>query len=179
MKRTGMRIMGLLAIMMLFSACAGSKASYSWKTPPKDREALDKYRKVLVVVQAKEGVRLVPDVRERLGRRIDEYIRTEYADKYIPVTALSAGPGTLGAQVSITRYDDGVAFAQYVFSGQVRMRIDGEVTLWDWQTKERLAEFNVTKTFEWERISGNSIKIDDLEPDFAQGVVAGIAQQDQ
>jgi hypothetical protein len=181
MKRTAfmMRVVGLLAIMIQFSACAGSKALYSWKTTPKDREALGKYRMVLVVVQAKDGVKLIQDVQERLGRRITEYFKTEYGDKYIPVTTLSAGPGTLGAQVSITRYDDGIAFAQYVFSGQVRMRIDGEVTLSDWQTKERLAEFNVSKSFEWESIYGKSIKIDDPEPDFAQGVVAGIAQEDQ
>jgi hypothetical protein len=175
-----LRCVGLSMALMQFWACAGTTAAtYSWKTPPNAKEVLDKYREVVVVVQPKEGVSLVPAVRDRLNRQICELIKTESGGKYVPVAPGTAGPGTLGAQVFIARYDDGIAFSQYVFSGQVRMRIDGDVVLSDWQTKRMLAEFNVTKTLEWEKLYGTSNMIDDLEPEFARGVVAGIAQQDQ
>lgn len=181
MERLGLvlRRLSICAVIFLLSACGGSRASYNWKTPPPDKEALEKYREVVVVVQPKEGVKLVPDVRDRLGRQIAELIRKETGGKYVPVAPTLAGPGTLDAEVFITRYDDGVAFAQYVFSGQIKMRIDGDVILSDWSTKQMLAEFNVTKTLELEKLYGTSALIKDLEPEFAHGVVAGIAQQDQ
>ncbi len=178
MKRTWVvsRATGLLIAMLLSSGCAEEMAVYKWKMPLQDKAALEKYHQVLVDIQAKDGVRLPLTIRERLVLRINESFRKESNGKYTPITPDMAGSGTLGAQVFITRYDDGIVFTQLFNNVPLRMHIDGEVTLTDWQSKSKMLEFEVSQTCEKDQRVSSFNSIDELEPEFTRAVVAGIIQ---
>lgn len=178
MKRGGIISWGLLVVAFLIAGCAGPRAAYNRKSPSKTQADLARYREVIVDVRVKEVVKLPQQVRDGVVRRISDYIKADFAGKFPTVTPDQAGPATLGARVFITRYDDGVALAQSTFSVQGRMHIDGGAILFDWQTKEMLAEFEVSRTCDWDNFHGAATRIDELEPEFARGVVAGIAQQE-
>ena len=174
-----LRVVGLSMAIVLYSGCAAEKPVYRWKVPLQDTATLQRYREVLVDVRAKDGMRLPHGTQERLSQWITEYFAVEYKGTYIPVTHDEAGAGTLRAEVLITRYDDGIAFAATAFQAPGRMRIDGEVTLSDWQTKKKMAEFEMSQIYDRRSSYGRLTRIDELEPEFAQGVVAGITQRDQ
>ncbi len=176
MKQTWRMLCGL-GLVALLSGCAGEMAAYDWKMPFKEPAVLEKYQWVLVNVQVREGFSLPEPTRERLASRINQYFRSMPGRKLIPVSLEGTGEGILNAQVVITRYDDGVLFARSAFREPDSMYIVGEVTLSDGQSKERLAVFDVSQTYDRSRTFGGLTTIDELEPQFAQGVVAGITQQ--
>ena len=177
MMRKFSRLRGMMVLLMaLFLSGCGTEVAYIWKVPPKGSEVLAKYREIIVDVQEKDGVSLSRQVRDRLTRRIGDSIRTGFAGKYTPVSADKAGPRTLYTQIFITRYDDGRDFAASFFQTPDRMHIDGEVVLSDWQTREKLVEFEMLQTYDRNNSIGRFPRIDELEPEFAQKVVGGIAQ---
>ena len=177
MRRKFSGMQGMLTLLMvLFVSGCGTEIAYTWKLMPKDSGALTNYREIVVDVREKDGVSLSRQVRERLTRRIGESISTGCAGKYTPVSVDKAGPRTLYTQIFITRYDDGRDFAVSVFQIPERMHIDGDVILSDWQTREKLVEFEMLQTYDRNNSIGRFPRIDELEPEFAQKVVAGIAQ---
>ncbi len=179
MKRKFSLLRGMVVLLMvLFLSGCGTEIAYTWKVLPKDHEVLAKYQEFIVDVQEKDGAHLSREVRDRLTRLISDSILTGFAGKYTPVSADYAGPRTLYTQISITRYDDGRAFAASVYRGPDRMHIDGEVVLSDWQTREKLVEFEMLQTYDLNNSIGTMTipRIDELEPEFALKVVAGIAQ---
>lgn len=46
----------------------------------------------------------------------------------------------------------------------------------DWQTRNKLVEFEMLQTYDRNNSIGRFPRIDELEPEFARKVVAGIAQ---
>lgn len=179
MKRRGCGLGGVVLGAALLSGCTVGTvemAAYDWHMPLR-KSAMEKYHQVRVNVSAGEGVQLPPSTRERLAVRISECFSSASGGKLMPVALDRTGEGTLDAQVSITRYDDGVLFARSSFREPESMNIDGEVILSDGLSKERLAVFGVSQTYDRSRTFAGLTTIDELEPLFAQGVVDGITQQ--
>ncbi len=168
--------MGMVMGAALLSGCVGEMASYDWKMPLKDKAALKNFHQVLLNVQAREGVEVSKITLERLTQRLGKSFRAA-SGKLIPITQERAEEGTLAVQVYITRYDDGLALSKWAFTEPGSMHIDGEVTLSDWESKEKLAVFDVSQEYDRTRTFGGMTSIEQLEPQFTEGVVAGITQQ--
>jgi hypothetical protein len=180
MKRPWYLLCGLGMVgTALLSACVGQTASYDWKMPFRDKAALKNFHQVLLDVHAREGVTIPKVTLDRLSQRLGKSFRTASGNKLIPVSLEGAEEGTLAVQVYITRYDDGLALSKWAFTEPGSMHIDGEVTLSDWESKEKLAVFDVSQEYDRTRTFGGLESIEQLEPQFTEGVVAGITQQAQ
>lgn len=177
MKRKFSIVWGMMVLLMVLclSGC-GTEIAYTWKVLPKNNEVLAKYQEYVVEVHEKNGVHLSRQVSDRLTRSISDSIMAGCAGKYTPVSADHAGPRTLHTQIFITRYDDGHAFAVSTFRTTDSIRINGEVVLSDWQIREKLVEFEMRQSYDLRSMVGIIPRIEELEPDFAQKVAAGIAQ---
>ena len=157
--------------------CAADPAVIHWKTLPKDGSTLSKYSEIVVDVREKDGVRLGLQTRDRLSRLIDDSIRTGTAGRLHRVEPGDAGRLALRTDVFITRYDDGRSFAASVFSHSEKVHMNGEVVLTDWLTGETLAEFEIAHAVDTYDSIGTFIRLEEVEPEFVQSVVAGIVQQ--
>lgn len=74
----------------------------------------------------------------------------------------------------IKRYEEGNAFARAMLVGLGRMHIDADVALSNWETKESIVQYEVSKTFAWGGLYGGLTDIKDVEDGFAKAVAASI-----
>jgi hypothetical protein len=106
-------------------------------------------------------------------------IKEEERIIYKTINATTPVPNTLHAYVTIKRYDEGNAFARFMLAGLGQMHIDADVILSDWSTKEKIAQYEVTKTFAWGGIYGGATTIKGIEEGFAKAVAASIVGKEE
>ena len=172
------RVMALSMALLLCFGCAGTEVDNSWEMTPNNAAAFAKYREIIVDVQKRADMHLGKNVCKRLNQRIEDCIATEFPDRFLPVESKTALSRSLYLQVVITRYDNGSDFSTWSFQPPVNMLIDCKVTVSDWQTKKKLAEFEVSKTYDRTNSKGRSISIGEFEHEFAQEVITAMTQQD-
>ena len=94
------------------------------------------------------------------------------------INSSSTSSSTLQASIAIKRYDEGSAFARFMLAGLGQIHIDADVILSDLTTKDKLAQYEVTKTFAWGGIYGAATGIKDAEVGFCKAVADSILGKD-
>jgi hypothetical protein len=166
-------VISLLAILVI-SGCASTGGSYKLVTPPINNTQVTKFSDLIVEVECKQGIPLTSVDKERILNLVIKNIRSENAIRFHAINSTTPSHSTLHASVVIKRYDKGNAFARFFLAGLGQMHIDADVALADWSTKEKIAQYEVTKTFAWGGAYGSAVSIQDIEEGFSKAVASSI-----
>ena len=76
-----------------------------------------------------------------------DYIKTNIKIKLAPLFKNDPNSGVYDLNVTITRYDEGEAFARFVLIGLGQMYLDGDVVLSDSQLQVKVREGSFNKNY--------------------------------
>jgi hypothetical protein len=124
---------------------------------------------VKVKVDAPDGVTMLPEEQDRLGRTIKSKIDARKAANAADVVG-----STYEVDVRVSRYDKGSAFARAMLAGLGQMHIEGKVAVFRMPEHRPEGEFELKKTFAWGGAYGAGTSIEDIENSFADGVAAAV-----
>jgi hypothetical protein len=164
----------LPALSLVGSGCAGTRGAARLVTPPRADVSLVQFANLIVEVESQPDISSGSFDKERILSLIVKDIRTEAPGRFKTINQTSPEPDTLNAVVMIKRYEEGNAFARAMLAGLGQMHIDADVTLTNWETKESIAQYEVSKTFAWGGAYGAFTDIKDVEDGFAKAVAASI-----
>lgn len=163
----------LFAILVI-SGCASTGGSRELVTPLINNTQLTKFSDLIVEVECKQGVPLTSVDKERILNLIIKNIRSESSIRFHTINSTTPSSSTLHASVVIKRYDKGNAFVRFFLAFFGQMHIDADVILDNLSTKEKIAQYEVTKTFAWGGVYGSATSIQDIEEGFSKAVAASI-----
>lgn len=166
--RTGI----IIALLFLLGGCAGSAPRPQFTDAVAEHVTLDGNDVAEVTVQAATGVSILDTDLKRLREQIRQRLITGIARN-----PAAGEPQAYEVKVNITRYAKGNAFARAMLAGLGQIHIDGTVTVTPSGADRKVGEFTVKKTFAWGGLYGGTTRIEDVEPAFAEGVVAGVTGQ--
>lgn len=173
--RKAVRFVLIAACVAVAAAgCATTKGSYSMATPPPEAQ-LAKYSEICIEVDCIQGVPLAPADIERIKHLVVKNIPEECPNRFTAVNPAEPGANTLRADVHITRYDEGNAFARWMLAGLGQMHINADVRMTDYASGSPLYSAEVNKTFAWGGMYGAFTQIKDIEDGFARAVAASLA----
>ncbi len=156
--------------LAVLSGCAGTRPIAEFRKPIKDVHRLCVADDATVRLAASESVTMNDVYRQRLESRLQQTIN----DKKKAAQCQTADKRAFVLNSTITRYDEGSAFARALLAGLGQMHIDGEFALSLPGEPESVAEFSLRKTFAWGGVYGASTRIEDIEPAFAEAVAEAI-----
>lgn len=160
-----------LTALAAISGCAGTAPTAEFKKAIAENYRLCVTDTAAVKVAASEGVVLNDVARQRLESRLKQTIE----EKKKGASCKESRQRDFVLKSTITKYDDGNAFARFMLAGLGQIHIDGDFVLaMASKESETLAEFSVSKTFAWGGAYGGSTRIEDVEPAFAEGVADAI-----
>jgi hypothetical protein len=171
---TSLFLLLLPVLSLLGNGCASTQGSARLVTPPKADVSLVQFSNLIVEVESKQGISLTSSDKERILNLIVQNIRVDASDRFKAINQTNSGPSALHASVMIKRYEEGNAFARAMLVGLGQMHIDADVALSNWETKESIAQYEVSKTFAWGGLYGGLTDIKDVEDGFAKAVAASI-----
>lgn len=163
---------------MFLTGCAGSAGSHKLISGPESAQRVAAYTDLIVSLQPAADVKLTPSDSDRMLHLIAENIKTQEPNRFASINAPAAAGKTLQATVELKRYDEGSAFARFMLIGLGQIHIDADVILSDFVSKDKLAQYEVTKTFAWGGIYGGATGIKDVEAGFCQAVSDSILGKD-
>lgn len=166
---------------LLLTGCAGMPGSVRPVGLAEKPSALTKYRYLLVELTKAESVDIVESELERIKNRIIEAIWVRASDRFKEINPTRTDPHVpvLLVTVRLTKYEKGSAVARAMLAGLGRIHISALVSLTDWNSRETLGEYEVSKTFAWGGIYGASRDVDDVEVGFAGGVATVLLGEQQ
>lgn len=162
----------VIALLLVLGGCAGSAPRPQFTDAVAEHVTLDGNDTAEVAVQAAPGVNVLETDLARLREQIRQRLVAGLAGK-----PAAGEPQAYEVTVTITRYAKGNAFARAMLAGLGQIHIDGTVTVTPSGAGEKVSEFTVRKTFAWGGLYGGTTRIEDVEPAFAEGVVAGVTGQ--
>jgi hypothetical protein len=166
-------VMSLIALAML-SGCATDAPTAEFKKAIAESHRLCVIDTASVNVAAAQGITLDDVARQRLENRIKQTID----DKKKTAPCKENVQRDFVLKSTITKYDDGNAFARFMLAGLGQIHIDGDFALtMASKESESIAEFSVSKTFAWGGAYGAGTGIQDVEPAFAEGVADAVVGQ--
>ncbi len=167
---------------MFLTGCADSAGSHKLISGPESVERVAAYTDLIVSLQPAADVKLTPSDSDsdsdRMRHLIEENIKTHEPNRFASINAPAPAGKTLQATVELKRYDEGNAFARFMLIGLGQIHIDADVILSDFVSKDKLAQYEVTKTFAWGGIYGGATGIKDVEAGFCQAVSDSILGKD-
>ena len=158
--------------------CASSDGSHELLSPIFNSKQISKYSDLKISVDSKADAHLSQSDKDRLTHQIIKDIKGDAPLRFQSINQASQNSNTLLASVEIKRYDEGNAFARFIFYGLGQIHIDADIMLSDLATKEKLAQYEVTKTFAWHGFYGGLTDIKDVEVGFCKGVSDSITGKD-
>lgn len=186
MLRIGPHVAALLIVVALLAGCAGSPGAVRAVGTSTSAAELEAFRALDLQLSASPGVAVEPDDLARLGQLVLAQLAEMAPGRFATVeTRVGAAEGgvvatvsapipDLRAELEMTRYDAGNAFARAMLAGLGQMHIDGRLRLRDGRDGSELGAYEVAKTFAWGGIYGAATGIRDLEPAFAEAVALAI-----
>ena len=159
------------------SACAHSVGSYDPIMALSPGVSFSQFENLVLVAKNQDSVPMTPLDRERLVNKIVR--RIQAAGVFKSINEGSSQSNTLAATLEVTNYDRGNAFLRFLLAGLGQIHIDGELTLEDPNQTEKLAKYNVNKTFAWGGIHGGSTNIEAVEEGFAETVAEIILEKNK
>jgi len=166
-------VLGLF-LLLLATGCASTRGSVQMASPANEVQ-LARYSEIAVNVSCMSGVSLSSGDVERIDALILKHIPSECSGQFKAVNPANPGPSTLKADVLITKYDEGNAFARAMLAGLGQMHIDATVTLTDYTFGDQIAKSDVSKTFAWGGMYGGFTQIKDIEDGFATAVASSFS----
>ena len=167
------RVFGLLMLVGLLAACAGSTGAYRRVGADGAKLAALRAERMAVEVDAARGVPVTEAERQRIAVLVARYL-PEDCPAAPPVAA--DGPADVIARILITRYDKGNAFARAMLIGLGQIHIEGRLTLEEARSGRALARYDLSKTFAWGGFYGGFTRMEDVEHGFARAAVAAICE---
>ena len=160
---------GLIIVLLtsIVSGCASTGGSHKLLTAPLSSVQAAKYTDLMISVQPAPNVILNQGDAYRMSKLIAEDVKYEAPSRFQGINFQG-----------IKRYDEGSAFARFMLAGLGQIHIDADVTLSDLTTKDKLAQYEVTKTFAWGGIYGAATGIKDAEVGFCKAVADSILGKD-
>lgn len=162
----------LLALFLVSCATTSPQATFTKALPKQQR--VDANDTVVVKVEARQGVMIEDNEKQRLSQGIKEKINaqkinnTESGDKH-----------EYELNVLLTQYEKGNAFARLMLAGLGQIHIDAHVSLLELPERAKVAEFDIDKTFAWGGLYGGSTSIEDVEQGFAGGVAEAVTKAER
>jgi hypothetical protein len=158
----------------LLSGCADTGGSHQLVGPPMSSSQASKFSDLLITVKPHNHIALSQTDTDRMTKLIVEDIKTNSPNRFKTINTSAPGSTALKASVAIKNYDEGSAFARFMMIGIGQIHIDADVTLADSLSNEKMAEYEVTKTFAWHGIYGAVTDIKDTEVGFCKAVADSI-----
>ncbi len=162
----------------LLTGCAGTGGSRQLVGSLVNSSQASKFSDLLITVQPVNNVSLSQSDTDRMTKLVAENIRIDSPARFKTINTASPSPTTLEALVSVKNYDEGSAFARAMLAGLGQIHIDADVTLSNSLSKEKLAQYEVTKTFAWGGLYGGFTGIEDAEVGFCKAVADSILGKD-
>jgi len=158
-----------LAVALLAAGCATTPPEATFQKPVVEGRRVDASDTTSVKVEAGSGVAIQDYEKQRLAANIQNKINLRKA-KYTG----SADPRQYEVQVLVTRYEKGNAFARAMLAGLGQIHVDTHVTVLALPDREKVAEFDVNKTFAWGGIYGGTTSVEDVEHGLADGIAQAV-----
>ncbi|NJD06663.1 MAG: hypothetical protein FIA97_09215 [Methylococcaceae bacterium] len=166
----------LFAAHATLTGCAGSAGSVTRLEPGSGRPDLSRYPNLAVEVSSSVPQAGASDT-ARIRQHIVRVAENEHPGCFQNFTAAPDAPQTVVAQVNLRRYEEGSAFARFMLAGLGQMHIDADLGLQDGSTAERIARYDITKTFAWGGIYGAVNDLRDIEEGFAKAVASALCER--
>lgn len=163
-------LLTLLIFTAILSGCASSGGSHQLVSAANNSGQLVKYTDLQLNIQPVTGVKLDQSDTERMTKLIVESIQTGAPNRFKTINSTTPGTSTLQATVKVKNYDEGNAFARFMFAGLGQIHIDADVVLSDAINNTPLEQHQVNKTFAWGGVYGVSTNIKDAEVGFCKAV---------
>jgi hypothetical protein len=161
---------GLLCIVLLttLAACAGSVASpvAVLDLPQANKASL---HLIHISAEAPPGTATTPDDLNRIVQRVTADIQASSPAIRQPASAVQAKL----MKITVTRYDEGNAFARFMLAGLGQIYIEGDVELRNASARE----VQSSKDFAFGGLYGGMTTIREVEKGFARSVAAMVTQQ--
>ncbi len=168
----------LVFVAGLLSGCADTAGSHQLLGLPMSNSQADRFSDLVITVKPDNHVTLNQTDTDRMTKLIVDDIKTNSPQRFKTINTGAPGSTTLNALVAIKNYDEGSAFARFMMIGLGQMHIDAEVTLADSLTNEKMARYEVNKTFAWHGFYGALTDIKDTEIGFCKAVADSILGKD-
>ncbi len=169
----------VIIFSIILSGCgASSKGSINIVDSPISANQLSDYTDLHITVNSTKDIQLSTLDKKRLAQRIKDSITTEQPHRFKTINSKSSNQKKLRAVVSIKEYDEGNRFARLMSAGLGQIHIDADVTLSDYLSKNKLAEYEITKTFAWGGVFGGNVGIRQVEVGFSKAVADSIVGDD-
>lgn len=168
----------ITVICSFLLGCASSGGSHELLSTTFNSNQISKYSDLKISVDSKADAHLSQSDKDRLTYQIIKDIKEDVPLRFQAINQAPQNSGTLLASVEIKRYDEGNAFARFIFYGLGQINIDADIMLFDLATKQKLAQYEITKTFAWHGFYGGLTDIKDVEIGFCKGVSDSITGKD-
>jgi hypothetical protein len=170
--RGSLKVCVLIGVTFV-AGCASTapKAEYSKDLTSQYR--IDADDRPQVNVSANSGVEITDLEKQRIAQLITSDLETQRLHN-----AANNDPKDCLVEVTITRYQKGNAFARAISAGLGQIHIDANVKVLANANNEKLADFNLAKTFAWGGIYGAATSMQDIEKTFANGVAVSLTGQE-
>lgn len=162
----------------LMAGCASDGGSHKLISAPLSSTQSAKYTDLIISVQPASNVTLSQSDADRMSNMIAENIKSEAPNRFTSINSPTPSANALQASVAVKRYDEGSAFARFILIGLGQIHIDADVILSDLATKDKIAQYEATKTFAWGGIYGGITGIKDAEVGFCKAVADSILGKD-
>ncbi|SEM10855.1 protein of unknown function [Syntrophus gentianae] len=173
--KKGRRFLIFIFLFIGFYGCAGTTPTAEFKKQISADNRLCVDDEANVKLSALEGVVLSEIARQRLETRIREAINSKKKN----VQCTRPDKRSFNLESKITQYDEGNAFARAMLAGLGQIHIGGDFILMRLAEagNESVADFTLKKTFAWGGIYGASVRVEDIEVTFAEGIAETIVAQ--
>lgn len=165
----------VVGVGVLLTGCASTSpnnAKFS-QTLSKEKH-LDANDTANVRVESNDDIIITTHEKERMALVITNKVNEQKI-----LNTNSADEREFELEVLITRYDKGNAFARAMFAGLGQIHIDAKVSLFVMPERERIAVFDIDKTFAWGGMYGGFTSIEDVEEGFANGVAEAVTKLEE
>ncbi len=166
--------MVFLSILILGGCGSGSKGSINLLDSPISNSELSSYSDLIINVNVKKSMNLRQLDTDRITQKIKNEILADNPKRFKTINTKSSNHKKILAEVMIKRYDKGNAFARLMFIGLGQIHIDADVILFDYLNRNKLAQYEVTKTFAWGGVFGGYTDIRQVELGFSKAVAGSI-----
>ncbi len=140
----------IILFSIILSGCgASSKGSINIVDSPISANQLLDYTDLHITVNSTKDIQLSKLDKKRLTQRIKDNITTEKPHRFKTINRKPSNRKKLRAVVSIKEYDEGSKFARFMLPGLGQIHIDADIILSDYLSKNKLAQYEITKTFAW------------------------------
>lgn len=159
-----------IASLVLLGGCATGQGAVTRMTPPV--APLGSYTGLVLSSTKAPGLMLTDADQVRIMSLVAERLQQRAPGRF--TLNQPVGPGTLHANVAFREYDEGSRVARAFLAGAGKMRIVANVVVEDHERKLKLGTYDITKTFAWGGLYGANTGLTDIEPGFADAVVAAL-----